>query len=94
MPYQHSLFFALRLTKLTFAGMQKNNISIETILSNLKIEALNDMQQASVKANEESDNVILLSATGSGKTLAYLLPIVQLLKPELKKVQASFFIFV
>ncbi|MEP7145310.1 MAG: DEAD/DEAH box helicase, partial [Ferruginibacter sp.] len=68
--------------------MQTNNISPETILANLKIDALNEMQQASVKANEESDNVILLSATGSGKTLAYLIPIVQLLSPELKKVQA------
>ncbi|MCW3090114.1 MAG: box helicase [Ferruginibacter sp.] len=46
------------------------------------------MQLASIKANEESDNVILLSATGSGKTLAYLLPVVQLLNPERKKVQA------
>ncbi len=68
--------------------MQTNNISPDTILSNLKIDALNEMQQASIKANEENDNVILLSATGSGKTLAYLLPIVQLLSPELKKVQA------
>ncbi|MBC7886935.1 MAG: DEAD/DEAH box helicase [Ferruginibacter sp.] len=68
--------------------MQTNNISPETILSNLKIDTLNEMQLASIKANEESDNVILLSTTGSGKTLAYLLPLVQLLSPELKKVQA------
>ena len=46
------------------------------------------MQQASIKANEETDNVVLLSATGSGKTLAYLLPVVGLLSPERKKVQA------
>jgi len=68
--------------------MQTKYISPETVLSNLKIDALNEMQLASIKANEESDNVILLSATGSGKTLAYLLPVVQLLRPELKKVQA------
>lgn len=68
--------------------MQTNNISTETILANLKIEALNEMQQASIKANEETDNVVLLSATGSGKTLAYLLPVVGLLSPERKKVQA------
>ena len=68
--------------------MQTNNISTETILANLKIEALNEMQQASIKANEETDNVVLLSATGSGKTLAYLLPVVGLLCPERKKVQA------
>lgn len=68
--------------------MQTNNISIETILSNLKIDALNDMQNASIKANKENDNVILLSLTGSGKTLAYLLPVIQLLNTDLKKVQA------
>ncbi|MEP7110500.1 MAG: DEAD/DEAH box helicase [Ferruginibacter sp.] len=68
--------------------MKPNTISPDRILFNLKINALNEMQKASVKANEESDNVILLSATGSGKTLAYLLPVVQLLNPEFKKVQA------
>lgn len=77
-----------RVTKLTFAEMQKNNLSTDTILSNLKIDALNEMQHASIEANENNDNIILLSATGSGKTLAYLLPVVQLLSPELKKVQA------
>ena len=68
--------------------MQNTPISVDTILSNLKIDALNEMQEASIKANAESDNVILLSATGSGKTLAYLLPVIQLLDPALKKVQA------
>ncbi|MEO6549139.1 MAG: DEAD/DEAH box helicase [Ferruginibacter sp.] len=68
--------------------MQNYNTSIDTILSALKIDALNEMQLASIKANGQSDNVILLSATGSGKTLAFLLPIIQLLNPELKKVQA------
>lgn len=46
------------------------------------------MQLASLKANKETDNIILLSATGSGKTLAYLLSIVQVLEPAGKKVQA------
>lgn len=68
--------------------MQTHNHPVKSILSNLKIEQLNEMQQASIKANEESDNVILLSATGSGKTLAYLLPISQLLNQEVKTVQA------
>ena len=75
-------------TKVTFAKMQNKNIPTEKILSNLQINALNEMQLASIKANEESDNVILLSTTGSGKTLAFLLPIVQLLTKESKKVQA------
>jgi superfamily II DNA/RNA helicase len=68
--------------------MQNNKISTEKILANLQIEALNEMQLASLKANEETDEVILLSSTGSGKTLAFLLPIVQRLTKESKKVQA------
>ncbi len=78
----------LSTTRTTFAAMQTNNISIEPILSALKIDTLNEMQLASIKANEENDEVILLSTTGSGKTLAYLIPLVQQLNPDLKKVQA------
>jgi superfamily II DNA/RNA helicase len=58
------------------------------MLSNLKIDALNEMQLASIRANQAHDNVLLLSTTGSGKTLAYLLPVIQLLNPALKQVQA------
>lgn len=68
--------------------MQHNNIPTEKILANLQIKALNEMQLAALKANDESNNVLLLSSTGSGKTLAFLLPIVQLLTKESKKVQA------
>ena len=75
-------------TKTTFAEMQNNNIPVQKILANLQIDELNDMQLAALKANEESDNVILLSTTGSGKTLAFLLPIIQLLTKESKLVQA------
>ena len=82
------LFIALKVTNTTFAGMQNNNIPVQKILANLQIDALNEMQLASLKANEESNNVILLSTTGSGKTLAFLLPIVELLTKENKNVQA------
>ena len=82
------LFFVLTITKLTFAAMQTNNFSIASLLSRLKIDSLNEMQEASIKANHENANVILLSATGSGKTLAYLIPLVQLLQQDSKKVQA------
>lgn len=51
--------------------------SIDNILANLKIEALNEMQLASLEANKANDNVMLLSATGSGKTLAFLLPVLE-----------------
>jgi superfamily II DNA/RNA helicase len=77
-----------RTNLLTFAQMQNRSHSIEDILSRLDIDALNEMQLASIKANEEHDNMILLSATGSGKTLGFLLPILQLLDQSNKKTQA------
>lgn len=60
----------------------------ESLLSRLKIKALNEMQLASIEAIDQHNNVLLLSATGSGKTLAYLLPVSKLLDPANKKSQA------
>ncbi|MGL5938235.1 MAG: DEAD/DEAH box helicase [Phocaeicola sp.] len=57
-------------------------------LQNLKIEALNAMQEASVEAYLTGKDLILLSPTGSGKTLAYLLPLLGALKADVKGVQA------
>ncbi|HTN08980.1 DEAD/DEAH box helicase [Agriterribacter sp.] len=68
--------------------MQNKSYSLPEVLSRLNIDALNDMQTASVAANQQHNNVVLLSATGSGKTLAFLLPILDLLDPENKKTQA------
>lgn len=68
--------------------MQNKNYSTEAVLSNLNIDALNEMQIASLAANEANEDVILLSATGSGKTLAFLLPILQLLDIDNKETQA------
>lgn len=72
----------------TFAGMQEKNYDLDQILANLNIEALNEMQEASIKTNEENANVVLLSATGSGKTLAFLLPILNTIDNESKETQA------
>ncbi len=58
-----------------------------TILSNLGIENLNEMQIAAQDTIINKQNTILLSPTGSGKTLAFLLPIKQLLSEDIKKVQ-------
>lgn len=66
----------------------QHNTPVEKILENLKIDALNEMQLASLKANEENDNVILLSATGSGKTVGFLLPVLKLLSRDIKTAQA------
>ena len=68
--------------------MQIKTNSTEEILARLSIDALNEMQSASIEAIGEHNNVILLSATGSGKTLAFLLPVFHLLDETNKKTQA------
>jgi len=68
--------------------MQETKYSTEQVLKSLKIKALNEMQLASLEANEQHKDVILLSATGSGKTLAFLLPVLQLLNEDNKQTQA------
>jgi len=62
-----------------FCGMQSNTFSIQDTLVNLQIKALNAMQLASIEANSNSDELILLADTGSGKTLAFLIPVTSLL---------------
>ena len=62
-----------------FCGMQSNTFSIQDTLVNLQIKALNAMQLASIEANSNSDELILLADTGSGKTLAFLIPVTILL---------------
>jgi superfamily II DNA/RNA helicase len=61
---------------------------IERVLENFKIEKLNEMQIASIEANEKENDVILLSSTGSGKTLAFLIPVLQRLDKNNKNTQA------
>ena len=68
--------------------MPEKNYSIEKLLSNLKIDALNEMQLAAIDTIEKNDNVILLSSTGSGKTLAFLIPLLHKLDRSNKKTQA------
>ena len=61
---------------------------IQKAISNLKIEALNEMQIASIEANKGKDDCVLLSPTGSGKTLAFLLPLLAQLRDDVDYVQA------
>ncbi|MDE5571508.1 MAG: DEAD/DEAH box helicase, partial [Prevotella sp.] len=64
-------------------------MDIQKILSKLRIEQLNEMQQHAAEAIQGSDgDVVLLSPTGSGKTLAYMLPLLQLLNSDSAEVQA------
>jgi superfamily II DNA/RNA helicase len=72
----------------TFAPMQPKNYDLDQILANLNIEALNEMQLASISNNETHQNLVLLSATGSGKTLAFLLPVVSAIDNASKDTQA------
>lgn len=66
--------------------MYKNPHS-NNLLLNLGIESLNEMQEIAQETILNDANVLLLSPTGSGKTLAFLLPVFQLLQPEIKSVQ-------
>jgi superfamily II DNA/RNA helicase len=68
--------------------MQENKISVKTILSNLEIDTLNEMQVASRDAFRKHDNLVLLSDTGSGKTIAFLLPLLDLLDVKKPGTQA------
>ena len=68
--------------------MKKKKYSLENILTNLKIESLNEMQEEAIKTNKKKEDFILLSATGSGKTLAYLLPVLENLEEDNKNTQA------
>ena len=61
---------------------------IKEILENFKIDKLNEMQLASIEANQKDNDVILLSSTGSGKTLGFLIPILQRLDKANNKTQA------
>ncbi len=58
------------------------------ILQKLKIEALNDMQLATIEASQQENDIILLSPTGTGKTLAFLLPLLDGLENKTNEVQA------
>ena len=65
----------------------KTEYSPTTLLKNLGIESLNEMQSVSQSSIINNQDTILLSPTGSGKTIAYLLPIVQLLDRNIKAIQ-------
>lgn len=65
----------------------KNFTGSNNILLNLGIENLNEMQIDAQEAILSHNNVLLLSPTGSGKTLAFLLPIFEMLKPEILSTQ-------
>ena len=52
------------------------NKNKNAILSKLKINQLNPMQEEASLAIYSAKDVFILSPTGSGKTLAFLLPLI------------------
>lgn len=64
-----------------------NNHHSTNLLLNLGIESLNEMQLAAQESIVENNNTLLLSPTGSGKTLAFLMPVFEILQPEILSVQ-------
>jgi superfamily II DNA/RNA helicase len=68
--------------------MQLTPETIQKILSYFKIEALNEMQFATLDSTTQDQDWVLLSDTGSGKTLGFLLSVLALLDPELPGTQA------
>lgn len=63
------------------------NVPSNNILLNLGFDQFNEMQIAAQEAILEENNVLLLSPTGSGKTVAFLVPIFEMLQPEIQSVQ-------
>ena len=60
----------------------------QEILQKFGIEELNSMQKSAAVSIIPNSDTVLLSPTGTGKTLAFLLPLVEMLDPEVKEVQA------
>lgn len=57
-------------------------------LSNLGINAFNEMQREFIQVAAKHPHTMLLAPTGSGKTLAYLFPLVKGLDPNSRSIQA------
>lgn len=60
---------------------------LQPVLDNLKITALNQMQQTALEATKKGADLVVLAPTGSGKTLAFLLPVLHRLAKDKKGVQ-------
>lgn len=67
--------------------MQQLQKISKAALHNLKIKAINPMQEDTFDAIKNKQDVVLLSPTGSGKTLAFLLPLLEGLDSNNTKVQ-------
>lgn len=68
--------------------MLLNSEAIGKMLSHLRIEGLNELQNAALEAAKQNGDFILLADTGSGKTLAFLLPVLAFMDRKAADTQA------
>ena len=68
--------------------MQTKKKNHQEILAKLGISKLNPMQLKAHQVIRETSDTVLLSPTGTGKTLGFLMPLFELLDPDLDRVQA------
>src|SRR5690554_4852365 len=60
----------------------------QEILDKLEIKKLNPMQEEAIEVISKTENTVILSPTGTGKTLAFLLPLLDVIDPEVDGIQA------
>ena len=63
-------------------------MDFKTILNNLGLEQLSQMQENAVALIRNNINAVVLAPTGSGKTLAFLLPLIETINTESDDLQA------
>lgn len=67
--------------------MKDKQQQIARMLQNLKLEQLNDMQEAVLNAEKNHKTIQVLSPTGTGKTLGYLIPLILAMQSHVFEVQ-------
>lgn len=67
--------------------MSTNIKNQQEILTKIKIEQLNPMQEEAHQAIQSNSEIVLLSPTGTGKTVAFLLPIIASLDVSCTEIQ-------
>ncbi len=61
---------------------------LKSYLQNLGITALNQMQTQAIAEIKPDKSAVLIAPTGSGKTLAFLLPLIEMINPDVHEVQS------
>ena len=72
----------------TFEAIGVKNAKVLRNLENMAIATPTRIQEKAVPLMMEGKDVIMQAQTGSGKTIAFLLPLLNVINPDVKKVQA------